>query len=155
MRSSSTTPPSARRRPPSTRAGKSGSPSRTRRFGSPSGRSPANSKRRSTAMRVAALRLFLTSLRPALEAAGDPGPGRSTISAAAAALAPFDDIALDEFAAFLIRADEFRKTGAVRVPRAADRSGEKLQEATAQLAAVRAELGRPDALADLEAGRTA
>jgi hypothetical protein len=106
-------------------------------------------------MRVAALRLFLTSLRPALEAAGDPGPGRSTVTAAAAALQPFDDLALDEFAAFLTRADEFHRTGSVRVPGATDRAGEQLLAATAQLSAVRNELARPDALADLEAGRTA
>ncbi|HVK11597.1 MAG TPA: hypothetical protein VM597_22690 [Gemmataceae bacterium] len=106
-------------------------------------------------MRVAALRLFLTSLRPALEAAGDPGPGRSAVTAAAAALEPFDDLALDEFAAFLARADEYRRTGAVRVPGAADRAGGQLLEAAAMVSAVRNELGRPGAVADLESGRTA
>jgi hypothetical protein len=106
-------------------------------------------------MRVAALRLFLTSLRPALEAAGDSGPGRSTVAAAAAALQPFDDLALDEFAAFLAHADEYRRTGAVRVLGTADRAGEQLLEAAARLTAVRNELARPDAVADLEAGRTA
>ena len=77
------------------------------------------------------------------------------MAAAAAALQPFDDLALDEFAAFLAHADEYRRTGAVRVLGPADRAGARLLEATAQLTTVRGELTRPDALADLEAGRTA
>jgi hypothetical protein len=83
-------------------------------------------------MQVAALQLFLRSLVPALEA-GDARPAARWVDEAASALAPFGSLGLAEFAAFLARADEYRRTGTVRVPTTADRRAEALVAAIARL----------------------
>ena len=83
-------------------------------------------------MQVAALQLYLRSLVPALEAA----EARSTarwLDEAARALDPFRPLGLPEFAAFLARAEEYQRTGAVRVPGAADQRAEALLAAVARL----------------------
>lgn len=83
-------------------------------------------------MQVAALQLYLRSLVPALEA-GDARPAARWVDESASALAPFGSLPVAEFAAFLARADEYRRTGAVRVPTAADRRAEALVAAIARL----------------------
>jgi hypothetical protein len=83
-------------------------------------------------MQVAALQLFLRSLLPALEAAGDGRAARS-VDEACRALEPFRSLGLAEFAAFLERANNYRQTGAVRVPRAGDIRAEELLAAVAKL----------------------
>lgn len=83
-------------------------------------------------MQVAALQLYLRSLVPALEA-GDARPAARWVDEAASALAPFGPLGLAEFAAFLARADEYRRSGTVRVPTTADRRAEALVAAIARL----------------------
>ena len=108
-------------------------------------------------MQVAALQQFLRSLVPALEA-GEARPAARGLDEAAAALAPFAGLDLAGFAAFLVRADEYRRTGAVRVPTAADRRAESLIAAVARLdaggdlAAAQAEVARAVAELAREAG---
>jgi hypothetical protein len=105
-------------------------------------------------MQVAALQLFLRSLVPALEA-GEARPAARWLDEAASALAPFGRLGLAEFAAFLARADEYQRTGAVRVPGPADPRAAALLAALARLqagdgdpAAAQAEVARAvDALA--------
>jgi hypothetical protein len=99
-------------------------------------------------MQVAALQLYLRSLVPALEA-GDARPAARWVDEAASALAPFGSLGLAEFAAFLARADEYRRTGAVRVPTTADRRAEavlatvaRLDAAGGDVAAAQAEVAR-------------
>jgi hypothetical protein len=84
-------------------------------------------------MQVAALQLFLRSLQPALEAAGDGRAAARTIDEACRALEPFRSLGLAEFAVFLRRADEYQQSGAVRVPRAGDIRAEELLAAIAKL----------------------
>jgi len=83
-------------------------------------------------MQVAALQLYLRSLVPALEA-GDARPAARWVDEAASALAPFGSLGLAEFAAFLARADEYRRTGVVRVPSTADRRAEAVLAAIVRL----------------------
>jgi len=83
-------------------------------------------------MQVAALQLYLRSLVPALEA-GEARPEARGLDEAASALAPFGSLPLAEFTAFLARADEYRRTGAVGIPTAADRRAEALAAAMARL----------------------
>jgi hypothetical protein len=98
-------------------------------------------------MQVAALQLYLRSLVPALEAS-EARPAARLVDEAASALAPFGSLGLAEFAAFLARADEYRRTGAVRVPTNADRRAEAVLGAVARLdagvdvAAAQAEVAR-------------
>ena len=87
-------------------------------------------------MQVAALQQFLRSLVPVLEAAGDGRAARS-LSEATGALEPFRSLALPEFSAFLQRADEYQRTGTVRIPGAADLWTQGLATALDQVAAVR------------------
>jgi hypothetical protein len=101
-------------------------------------------------MQVAALQQFLRSLVPALEAAGD-GRAAGVAEEAARALDPFRSLALAEFAVFLSRAEEYRRTGAVRAPGAADIRAEGLLTAVARLTAATAG-DRPTA-ADLAAAQ--
>ena len=111
-----------------------------------SGRVPGpgatNSKRKSAAMRVAALQQFLRSLVPALEA-GEARAAARWVDEAAGALAPFGPLGLAEFAAFLARADEYQRTGAVRVPGAADQRAAGLLAALARLDAGDGDPRRP------------
>lgn len=83
-------------------------------------------------MQVAALQQFLRSLVPALEA-GDARSAARWVDEAASALAPFGPLGLAEFAAFLARADEYQRTGAVRVPGAGDRRAEEFLAALGRL----------------------
>src|SRR5262249_6349209 len=133
-RASSTTPLSAAPRPTRTRTARYAWPCRMPRFAMSLRRWARNSRRKSVAMQVAALRLFLRSLVPALEGAG-AGRRAAAVEAAARALEPFGQLGLAEFAAFLARADEYRRTGAVRVPGAADTRAEGLLTAIARLTA--------------------
>ena len=87
-------------------------------------------------MQVAALQLFLRSLVPALEAGEARSVARS-LDEACRALDPFGPLGLAEFTAFLARADEYQRSGSVRVPGAADLRAEVL------LAAIR-RLNNPD-----------
>ena len=66
-------------------------------------------------MQVAALQLFLRSLVPALEAGEARSVARS-LDEACRALDPFGPLGLTEFTAFLARADEYQRSGSVRVP---------------------------------------
>jgi hypothetical protein len=87
-------------------------------------------------MQVAALQLFLRSLVPALEAAGDARSAARSVDEACRALDPFGTLAMAEFAAFLVRAEEYQRTGAVRVPGAADLRAEQLLAAVGRLMGV-------------------
>jgi hypothetical protein len=88
-------------------------------------------------MQVAALQQFLRSLVPALEAAGDGKAAARWLDEAARGLDPFRSLGVAEFAAFLARADEYQRTGSVRVPGPADLRAESLSAALARLAAAR------------------
>jgi hypothetical protein len=88
-------------------------------------------------MQVAALQQFLRSLVPALEAAGDGRGAARWLDEAVRALDPFQALPLPEFTAFLARADEYRRTGAVRVPGPADLRAEGLTAALTRLTAAR------------------
>ncbi len=103
---------------------------------------------------MTALQLFLRSLAPALEAAGD-GTAARTVTAASQALEPFGSLGLDEFAAFLARAVEFQRDGSVRIPGAGDLAAERLTNAAQQLTTVLGKLDAPNATQDLEEARTA
>jgi hypothetical protein len=98
-------------------------------------------------MQVVALQQFLRSLVPPLEA-GEARSAARWVDEAAAALAPFGSLGLAEFAAFLARADEYRRTGVVRVPGEADVKAEAVLAAVRRLAgagdvtAAQAELAR-------------
>jgi hypothetical protein len=85
-------------------------------------------------VQVAALQLFLRSLVPALEAAGEARSAARWMDEACRALDPFRPLGLAEFTAFLARAEEYDRTGAVRVPGAADLRAEGLLAATGRLA---------------------
>ena len=85
-------------------------------------------------MQVAALQLFLRSLVPALEAAGEARPAAQWMEEACRALDPFRPLGLAEFTAFLARAEEYERTGTVRVPSAADVRAEELLAAAGRLA---------------------
>src|SRR5947209_901249 len=84
-------------------------------------------------MQVAALQLYLRSLVPALEA-GEARSAARWVDEACRALEPFRPLGLSEFAAFLVRADEFQRTGTVRVPGPADLRAEALLAAAQRLA---------------------
>lgn len=84
-------------------------------------------------MRVAELQLFLRSLVPALEA-GDARPAAQGVNEACRALEPFGPLGLPEFAAFLARAEEYRRTGVIRVPGPAEVRADELLAALARLA---------------------
>jgi hypothetical protein len=88
-------------------------------------------------MQVAALQQFLRSLVPALEAAGDGKAAARWLDEAARGLDPFRALGVAEFAAFLARADEYQRTGSVRVPGPADLKAEGLSAALARFAAAR------------------
>lgn len=98
-------------------------------------------------MQVVALQQFLRSLVPPLEA-GDARSAARWVDEAASALAPFGSLGLAEFTAFLARADEYRRTGVVRVPGEADLKAEAVLAAVRRLAgagdvaAAQAELAR-------------
>jgi hypothetical protein len=83
-------------------------------------------------MQVAALQLFLRSLVPALEA-GEARSAARWVDEACRALDPFRPLGLAEFTAFLVRAEEYDRTGVVRTPGAADLRAEGLLAATNQL----------------------
>src|SRR4051812_23521380 len=85
-------------------------------------------------MQVAALRQFLQSLKPALEAAGGH-QAAAQVAQAAGALAPFDLLAVADFAAFLVRSKEYEAAGAVRVPSGGERQAEDLLTVVARLTA--------------------
>ena len=80
-------------------------------------------------MQVATLQLFLRSLVPAL-AAGEAHTSARLLDAACTTLEPFRTLGLAEFAAFLTRAEEYQRTGTVRVP---DLEVESLLAALARL----------------------
>jgi hypothetical protein len=88
-------------------------------------------------MQVAALQQFLRSLVPALEAAGDGRVAARSLDEAVRALDPFRALALPEFAAFLARAEEYRRAGAVRAPGPAELRAEGLTAALTRLGAAR------------------
>jgi hypothetical protein len=85
-------------------------------------------------MQVAALRQFLESLKPALEAAGGH-QASAQVAQAARALEPFESLAVADFAAFLVRAREYQAAGAVRVPSGGERQVEDLLTIVARLTA--------------------
>lgn len=84
-------------------------------------------------MQVVALQQFLRSLVPPLEA-GEARSAARWVDEAASALAPFGSLGLAEFTAFLARADEYRRTGVVRVPGEADLKAEAVLLAVRRLA---------------------
>ena len=86
---------------------------------------------------------------PALEAAGEARSAARWLDEACRALDPFRPLGLAEFTAFLARAEEYQRTGAVRVPGGADLRAEGLFAATRRLttadgdvAAAQAEVAR-------------
>ncbi|HEX3147720.1 MAG TPA: hypothetical protein VHR66_06525 [Gemmataceae bacterium] len=83
-------------------------------------------------MQVAALQLYLRSLAPALEA-GDAVSAARSLSAAVQALEPFRALGVAEFAAFLHKADEYQRTGLVRVPGPGDVHATRLFDALTRL----------------------
>ena len=85
-------------------------------------------------MQVAALLQFLRSLAPALEAAGS-GQAARDLEEACAGLEPFRGLGVAAFTTFLSRADEYRRTGSVKVPGSADAAAEKLLAAISRLTA--------------------
>jgi hypothetical protein len=84
-------------------------------------------------MQVAALQLFLRSLVPALEAAGESRSAARWLDEACRVLEPFRAIGLAEFAAFLGKAAEFERTGSVQVPASADLKADALLAAVRRL----------------------
>ncbi|HKB03311.1 MAG TPA: hypothetical protein VKD90_13890 [Gemmataceae bacterium] len=83
-------------------------------------------------MQVAVLQQFLRSLVPALEA-GEARPAARRLDEACRTLDPFRGLGLDEFAAFLARADEYQRAGTVRAPSPADLKVERLSAALSRL----------------------
>lgn len=65
-------------------------------------------------MTVSTLRAFLESLAGPVRAAGGP-KAATDLAAAAAALGPFAEMKVDDFAAFLRTAEHYRRTGEVPV----------------------------------------
>jgi hypothetical protein len=71
-------------------------------------------------MNVATLQQFLRSLIPAVQSS-ESGPRLAEdLERAARALEPFSALDLDAFTGFLVRCDEYRKSGAVAAPSALD-----------------------------------
>lgn len=92
---------------------------------------------------------------PALEAAGEHRAAASRLAEASRALAPFASLSVEEFAAFLLRAEEYRRTGTVGVPGAADRAAEHLVQAVQRLATARQHWHSANAATELESARNA
>jgi hypothetical protein len=85
-------------------------------------------------MKVAVLQQFLQSLVPALAAAGD-GRSAADLSSTCRHLASFEDLDVDDFAAFLERAQAYRASGTVAVPNQAEQHSDVLHKAIERLAA--------------------
>jgi len=74
---------------------------------------------------------------PALEAAGEGRAAARGLDEAARGLEPFRALGVSEFAAFLARADEYQRTGTVRVPGSADLRAQGVATALGRLATAR------------------